>query len=119
MSWTPRPRQLSSDASGVGPKQGEGPRQATRQRDTASVASLPPTPGATRGGGATCSPFTLVQRARGHGGSSGARTGGLGTSGRYTGDLDPVVGVPATGLANRHAALVEGQQRGQDRRPQP
>jgi hypothetical protein len=29
------------------------------------------------------------------------------------------VGVPAAGLANRHAALVEGQQRGQDRRPQP
>jgi hypothetical protein len=29
------------------------------------------------------------------------------------------VGVPAAGLANRHAALVEGRQRGQDRRPQP
>jgi hypothetical protein len=29
------------------------------------------------------------------------------------------VGVPATGLANRHIALVEGRQRGQDRRPQP
>jgi hypothetical protein len=29
------------------------------------------------------------------------------------------VGVPAAGLANRHAALVEGRQRGQDHRPQP
>jgi hypothetical protein len=29
------------------------------------------------------------------------------------------VGVPAAGLANRHATLVEGRQRGQDRRPQP
>jgi hypothetical protein len=29
------------------------------------------------------------------------------------------VGVPAAGLANRHAALVEGWQHGQDRRPQP
>jgi hypothetical protein len=28
------------------------------------------------------------------------------------------VGVPAASLANRHAALVEGRQRGQDRRPQ-
>jgi hypothetical protein len=28
-------------------------------------------------------------------------------------------GGPAAGLANRHAALVEGRQRGQDRRPQP
>jgi hypothetical protein len=27
-------------------------------------------------------------------------------------------GVPAAGLANRHAAVIEGQQRGQDRRPQ-
>jgi hypothetical protein len=29
------------------------------------------------------------------------------------------VGVPAAGLANRHAALIEGRQRGQDRHPQP
>jgi hypothetical protein len=29
------------------------------------------------------------------------------------------VGVPAAGLVNRYAALVEGRQRGQDRRPQP
>jgi hypothetical protein len=30
-----------------------------------------------------------------------------------------VVGVPAAGLVNRHAALVEGRQRGQDCCPQP
>jgi hypothetical protein len=29
-----------------------------------------------------------------------------------------VEGVPAAGLANRHASVVEGRQRGQDRRPQ-
>jgi hypothetical protein len=29
------------------------------------------------------------------------------------------VGVLAVGLANRHAALVEGRQRGQDPSPQP
>jgi hypothetical protein len=28
------------------------------------------------------------------------------------------VGVPAAGLANRHAAVIEGRQCGQDRRPQ-
>lgn len=28
------------------------------------------------------------------------------------------MGVPAAGLANRHTAVVEGRQRGQDRRPQ-
>jgi hypothetical protein len=30
-----------------------------------------------------------------------------------------MVGIPASSLADRHAALVEGRQRGQDRRPQP
>jgi hypothetical protein len=30
-----------------------------------------------------------------------------------------MVGVPASSLADHHAALVEGRQRGQDRRPQP
>jgi hypothetical protein len=40
----------------------------------------------------------------------------LGTSGRYTGDMDPPVGVPATSLADRHAALIKGRQPGQHRR---
>jgi hypothetical protein len=34
-------------------------------------------------------------------------------------DLDPTVGVPAAGLADHHAALVEGRQPVQDCRPQP
>jgi hypothetical protein len=34
-------------------------------------------------------------------------------------DPDPTVGVPAAGLVNRHAALVEGRQCGQNCRPQP
>jgi hypothetical protein len=42
-------------------------------------------PDATRGGGAACSPFALVQGAGGRGGNSGTRTCGLGTSDRYTG----------------------------------
>jgi hypothetical protein len=54
----------------------------------------------------------------------GAKAGALGATpsvwgSRHIGDPDPAVGVPATGLANCQAALVEGRQRGQDRRPQP
>jgi hypothetical protein len=71
------------------------------------------------GGGTACSPFAFVQGVGGHGGSgAGSRTDGLGTSNWCIGDLDPAVGVPASGLANRHAAFVKGRQRGQDRRPQ-
>jgi hypothetical protein len=75
--------------------------------------------GATWGGGTPCSPFAFVQGAGGHGGvGAGSCTGGLGTSSRCIEDLDPAKGVPAAGLANRHAAVVEGRQRGQDHRPQ-
>jgi hypothetical protein len=51
--------------------------------------------------------------------AQGGRTGRLGASSRRIGDPDPTVGVPAAGLTNRHAALVEGRQRGQDCHPQP
>jgi hypothetical protein len=64
-------------------------------------------------------PLCPCPRGWGHGGiGAGSHTGGLGTSSRCIGDPDPAEGVPAAGLANRHAAVVEGQQRGQDRRPQ-
>jgi hypothetical protein len=77
-------------------------------------------PGATWGRGTARSPFALVQGAGGHDGiGAGSHTGGLGTSSRCIGDPDPAEGVPAAGLANRHAAVVEGRQCGQDRRPQP
>jgi hypothetical protein len=83
-------------------------------------------PSATWGGGTTCNPFALVQGAGGHDGGAGNHGGGaeghagrLGASSRRIGDPDLAVGVPTTGLANCHAALVEGQQRGQDHRPQP
>jgi hypothetical protein len=76
-------------------------------------------PGATWGGGTTCSPFALVQGAGGHGGiDAGSHTGGLGTSSWCIRDPDPSKGVPVAGLANRHIAVIEGRQRGQDRRPQ-
>jgi hypothetical protein len=42
----------------------------------------------------------------------------MGTPSRCTRDPDPAEGVLAASLANRHAAVIEGRQRGQDRRPQ-
>jgi hypothetical protein len=76
-------------------------------------------PGATWGGGTACSPFALVQGAMCHDGiGAGSHTGGLGTSSRCIRNLDPAEGVLAAGLANRHTAIIEGRQRGQDLRPQ-
>ena len=76
-------------------------------------------PRTTRGGRTARSPLGLVRGAEGRGGNSGAGIDGSGTSGRYTGDLNPAVGVPTAGLANRYAPLVEGRQPIQDRCPQP
>jgi hypothetical protein len=47
-----------------------------------------------------------------------SHTDGLGTPYWCTRDPDPMEGVSAAGLANRHAAIIEGRQRGQDRHPQ-
>jgi hypothetical protein len=113
MSWPPRPHLQSSGAfEGL---RNERPVSATQP---ASPLLLRP-PGATWGGGTACSPFALVQGAGGHGGiGAGSHTGRLGTSNRCIGDPDPAEGDPNTGLANRHAAVVKGRQRGQDHRPQ-
>jgi hypothetical protein len=98
----------------------------TRRRGAVGAASLPPTPRCHLGRRSCLQPLALVQGAGGrgggtgsHGGGAGSHAGSLGDSSWRVGDLDPAVGVPATGLANCHAALVEGRQRGQDRRPQP
>ena len=127
-SRTPWPREQSSDAFGSRP-----PRPQRGVRNKRSICVAQPTsplllrhPSAAWGRGATCSPFSLVQGAGGHDGgvrSSGTGAGGhagsLGASNRRIGDLDPAMGVPAVGLANRDAALVEGRQCGQIHRPQP
>jgi hypothetical protein len=42
-------------------------------------------------------------------GLAGSHTDGLGTPSWYIRDLDPAEGVTAAGLANRHAAVVEGR----------
>jgi hypothetical protein len=83
------------------------------------VASLPPTPRCHLGRRNCLQP--LCPCPRGGGPRRGRweprrQAGGLQPA---IEDPDPVVRVPAAGLANRHAALVEGRQRGQDRRPQP
>jgi hypothetical protein len=80
--------------------------------------SLQP-PGTTRGGRTARSSLALARGAESCQGSSGVGIGEPRTFGRYTGDLNPAVGVPATGLANRYATLVKGWQRIQDCCPQP
>jgi hypothetical protein len=111
-SWPPRPHLQSSSASGG--LKNERPISATQP---ASPLLLRP-PRATWGGGTACSLFALVQGAGGHGGIGAAsHTSGLGTSNWCIEDLDPA-GVPAASVANHHAAVVKGRQRGQDRRPQ-
>jgi hypothetical protein len=90
----------------LGGLQNERPVSATQP---SSPLLLRP-PGATWGGGTACSPFALVQGAGGHGGiGAGSHTGGLQTSSPCIGDPDPAEGVPAAGLVNRHAAVVEGR----------
>jgi hypothetical protein len=110
----------------LGPNGGGGPKQTTRQRDTAGVASLPPTPQCRLGRRSCLQPLCPCPRGGGRGRGAGSSSGGagshassLGASSRRIGDPDPAVRVPAAGLTNRHTALVEGRQRGQDRRPQP
>jgi hypothetical protein len=98
---------------------GEALKRATRQRDASSVASLPPTPRCHLGRRRCLQSLYPCPRGWGHSGGTGSRTGGLGTSSRCIGDPDPAVGVPVSSLADRHTALIEGRQRGQDRRPQP
>jgi hypothetical protein len=99
----------------LGGLRNERPVSATQP---ASPLLLRP-PEATWGGGIACSPFALVQEAGGHGGiGTGSHTDRLGTPSRCTRDPDPTEVVPAAGLANCHADVIEGWQRGQDRRPQ-
>jgi hypothetical protein len=75
--------------------------------------SVPPLslrpPGTTRGGRTSRSSLALPRGAESRGGSSGADISGPGTSDRYTGDMNPTVGVPAAGLANRYAALFKSR----------
>jgi hypothetical protein len=81
-----------------------------------SPSDLPEPPGAEE---LLAAPLPLSEGLRAAGGSSGAGIGGPETSGRYTRDLNPTVGVPAASLANRYPPLVEGRQPIQDRCPQP
>jgi hypothetical protein len=78
----------------------------THRRDEVGAASLPPTPRCHLGR-RNCLQLP------------GSHAISLGASSQRIRDPDPAVGISVAGLANRHAALVEGRQRGQDRRPQP
>jgi hypothetical protein len=94
-------------------------KRATHQRDAACVASPPLTPRSYLGRRHCLQP--LCPYPRGWGPWQDWRW----EPHRRARDPQPVHersgsrgGVPAAGLANRHATIVEGQQRGQDRRPQ-
>jgi hypothetical protein len=111
-----------------------GLKRVTHQCDAAGVVSPPSTPRSYLGQGyrwrRCLQPLYPCPRGGGHGGGhgggagshgggDGCHTGRLGASSWRIEDPDPTVGVPAAGLTNRHAALVEGRQCGQDRYPQP
>jgi hypothetical protein len=98
-----------------------GPKQATRRRDAAGVASLPPTPPVPPGAEELLAgPLPLSMELGATAGPAlGAPLAGWGPPSRYTRDLDPAEGVPTASLTNHHAALIEGPQRGQHRRSQP
>jgi hypothetical protein len=103
-----------------------GPKQTICRCDAAGTASLPPIPRRRLGRRSCLQPLCPCPRGGGRDGGVGSSSGGtrshagrLRASVQRIGDLDPAVGVPATGLANRHATLIEGRQRGQNRRPQP
>jgi hypothetical protein len=88
----------------------------THWRGAAGVASLPPTPRCNLGWRNFLQHLCPCPRGGGRPGSAGSHGGGagshadmLGVSSRRIRDLDPAVGVPAAGLANHHAALVEGR----------
>jgi hypothetical protein len=105
---------------GGGSKTNEPSARRSRRRLSSSDTLAPP-------GRRSClQPLCPCPRGGGHGGGAGSPGGGagshagrLGASGRRVRVQDPTVGVSAAGLANRHAALVEGRQRGQNHRPQP
>jgi hypothetical protein len=103
-----------------------GLKQTIRRRDAADVSSPPPTSWHRLGRRSYLQPLCPCPRGGGRGGgvrSSGGGAGGhagnLGASNRRIRDPDPTMGVPAAGLANRDAALIEGRQCGQVHRPQP
>jgi hypothetical protein len=72
-------------------------------------------PGGVRSGGVACGPLTLVRGTRDCRRSSGSHISWLGTSDRCTRNVDPLVGVPVAGLADRHTTFMKGRQSGQHR----
>jgi hypothetical protein len=63
-------------------------------------------------GGAACGSLALVQGTGDCRRNSGGHISWLGASDRCTRNVDPPVGVPATGLVDRHTTLIKGRQSG-------
>jgi hypothetical protein len=75
--------------------------------------------GGVRGGGAACGPLALVRGTGDCRRNPGGHISWLGVTDRCTRNVDPPVGIPTTGLADRHTTLIKGRQSGQHRWPQP
>jgi hypothetical protein len=119
-SRTPWPRHLTLLGAGLlGPNGGGGPKQMIHRRDAADVSCPPLTSQCRLGRRSYLQPLCPCPRGGGPGGGAGGHADNLGASNRRIRDLDPAMVVPAAGLANRDAALVEGRQRGQIHQPQP
>jgi hypothetical protein len=72
-------------------------------------------PSGVRGGGATCRPLALVRGTGDCRRNSGGHISWLGAADRCTRNVDSPVGIPTTGLADRHTTLIKGRQSGQHR----
>jgi hypothetical protein len=66
-------------------------------------------PDGVRSGGGACRPLALVRGTGAHRRDSGGHISRLGASNWYTRDMDPLVGVPVAGLADRHTTLIKGR----------
>jgi hypothetical protein len=83
---------------------------------TQSRSPLFPWPlGDVRGRGAACRLLAFAQEAGPHRRDPGGDISRLGASNWCTRNMDPLMGVPDAGLANRHTTLIKGRQPGQHR----
>jgi hypothetical protein len=65
-----------------------------------------------RSGGAACGPLSLVRGTRDCRRNSRGHISWLGAADRCTKNVDPPMGIPTTGLADRHTTLIKGRQSG-------
>jgi hypothetical protein len=108
-----------SDESSYSQKDDDNYEKKKTVNSNFSQQSVPPyflrPPGDVWSGRAACGPLALVRGTGNCRRNSGGHISWLGATARRTGNVDPSVGIPITGLADRHTTLIEGRQTGQDR----